>query len=107
MRLFSSFIAGVETGESSFAPTGSSSSCSNAGSMVTIPVLGCIAEFIATNAIVTNTTMMMLCQSRMVFPIGIADVMTPLVSLASSLTSEAIFNGMEPEMPACHTTKPL
>ena len=43
----------------------------------------------------------------MVSVIGTGEVSTPFVAIAKLSPGVAIVRGMDPESPACHTTKPL
>ena len=43
----------------------------------------------------------------MVCDTGTGSVSTPLVAVARASPGVAIVSGMEPDKPACHTTKPL
>ena len=49
----------------------------------------------------------LLAEQRNVCASGTGEVSAPLVAFVSALPGVAIVRGMEPEMPACHTTKPL
>jgi hypothetical protein len=104
IRLFSSFSAGVVAFGAGFV----SSSNNNEGSMVTTcSPLGCMKALTTTMATMTTATMMRFCGERMVWPIGMGCVKAPLVTASRLEPSVAIVSGMDPESPACHTTKPL
>ena len=75
--------------------------------MVTAPFLGCIRVLATVMPMITNNTVTRLCQSKMVCANGTGSVSAPLVAIESDSPGVAIVRGMEPEIPACHTTKPL
>ena len=64
-------------------------------------------ELVTTMATITTSTMTMLCGSSIVCEMGMGSVSTPLVALVSASPGVAMVRGMEPDSPACHTTKPL
>ena len=98
--------AGVFSPTTSPLPLAASSS-SNAGSTVTAPCLGCISVLATVMATITNSTITRLCGSSIVWLTGTGAVRAPLVAFTSASPGVAIVSGMEPERPACHTTKPL
>ena len=75
--------------------------------MVRAPCFGCIRVLAKVIPIITNSTVTRLCQFKMVCANGTGAVNAPLVAIESESPGVAIVSGMEPEMPACHTTKPL
>ena len=103
-RLFSIFSAGV----SPLGVGAGSSSYNKEGSMaMTCSPLGCIKALTTTMATMTMPTMRRFCGARMVCPTGTGFCKAPLVISFNPEPGVAIVNGMEPERPACHTTKPL
>ena len=58
-------------------------------------------------AIMTSSTIMRFCGAKSVAETLTGSVSAPLVALVSASPAVAMVSGMEPERPACQTTKPL
>ena len=106
-RLCSMRCAGVLWASAARRGVSCPCSSSRAASTVTAPSLGCIKLLATVMATMTTSTMTMLCGSRMVWLTGTGAVNAPLVAAARASPGVAMVSGMEPDRPACHTTKPL
>ena len=103
-RLFSIFSAGVTD---SFFSAGASSAKRSGSTVTTCSFFGCISAFTSVMAMMMTATITKLWKSKTVWVSGTGSVRMPLVAFFSASPGVAIVKGMEPDRPACHTTKPL
>ena len=104
IRLFSIFSAGVVD---SFFSAGTSSAKRSGSTETTFSFFGCISAFTSVIAMMMTATITRLWKSKTVWVSGTGAVRMPLVAFFSASPGVAIVSGMEPDRPACHTTKPL